>query len=392
MSSRIEMLRRKVARAARSFAALVCAAGCSASGDQVLGNIRPEPPPVPDASASHDAAAACTSFMSSEARETGFDLDIYFTIDRSSSMADRFGDKWDLFVSGFTRFLHSSSADGVGIGLGFFPSPTNQDACNRCPPRDCGCLASCGCPCDAMMNPRPCQRGPICDPDTYDQADVDIATIPGNAGALATSLSPFPFGPTVMRPALRGALEYTGFFTANHKDDRVYDVLVAGGPPSTDICAPDTVDDVANVAAASNTRTFVVAFDYQGPSLDLVADKGGGRLFSIDPRAEDVALRFASLVQELRAEGHCDYEIPQGVDFGKVNVEITLPDDAGTATTFVSYQVKNRDACGASLGWYYDRSDRPTRIVACPAACRKIHGPPEATVVLKTGCPTLPPP
>ena len=39
MCSLIEMLRRRAARAALGFAVLRCAAGCGASGDQLLGNI-----------------------------------------------------------------------------------------------------------------------------------------------------------------------------------------------------------------------------------------------------------------------------------------------------------------------------------------------------------------
>ena len=82
-------------------------------------------------------------------------------------------------------------------------------------------------------------------------------------------------------------------------------------------------------------------------------------------------------MEQLRAEPHCDYEIPPGAVIDKVKIEITLPSDGGSATTFVSSdQVKNRDDCNGSLGWYYDR----TRITACPEACRKIHGPPEASV------------
>jgi hypothetical protein len=351
MCSRIETLRRRAARAALGFAVLRCAAGCGASGDQVLGDILPDLPPGADSGSQPDAPPACANFMTWPAHEIGFDLDIYFLIDRSNSMVDPLGDKWDLFVSGFTRFLHSNTANGVAIGVGYFPAR---------------------------------QRGSMCDPNTYERADVDIGPMPENAGAIAMSLGPYPlgppFGPTVMRPALHGALDYATSRAAYHRDERVYVVLLAGGPPTPE-CPSDTIDDVASAAAASNTKTVVVTFDYDNnaPSLEPIATRGGGGLFSFDAKSEDVEPRFVSLVDQLRAERHCDYDLPQGAVTDRVKLEITLPSDGGSATTF-SYPVKNRDDCSDSLGWYYDRADRPTRIVACPKACEKIQGPPEATV------------
>src|SRR5207237_7332373 len=119
-------------------------------------------------------------------------------------------------------------------------------------------------------------------------ADDDIGPRPQNAGPIATSLAQYPGGPTVIRPALHGALDYATSHAANHRDERVYVVLLAGGPPPTpDPCVSDTIDDAASAAAASNTKTFVVTFDYDsppGPSLEPIATRGGRRLFSFDPR------------------------------------------------------------------------------------------------------------
>src|SRR6476619_5167858 len=97
--------------------ALACQIGCGANGDQVLGDILPQPDIRIDASPPPSDGGVCLSPDKSSGREIASNLDVYFVIDRSMSMVDPFGDKWDGFASGFTRFLHSDGANGVGIGL-----------------------------------------------------------------------------------------------------------------------------------------------------------------------------------------------------------------------------------------------------------------------------------
>jgi hypothetical protein len=366
---------------------------CGANGDQVLGNIRPDNGVIDnDASTPMDAPTGCNTFKSSPAQEVGSVLSIFFTIDRSQSMLDPLGDKWDAFTSGFTRFLHSSAADGVGIGAAYLPFGGNPEACSHCLPRDCACLAACGCPCDPRMDPRTCQRASMCDPTSYGPV-VDIAPMPQNGGPLAISLGQFPFGPTVVRPALVGALDYTVDRAARNHDERVVEVLIVGGPPSASDCSPDTIADCADAAASSSTPTNVVAFDYVGPSLATIATRGGGRLYEFDSRRDDIAMRFADLVQDLRSEPSCQFDVPSDTtDWDKVNLQITSSSDGGASTTLISRQVQNREACAGGDGWYYDRPDHPTRIIACDAACAKIDGPPEATVTITVGCGSAPPP
>ena len=394
MSSPAETPRyaRRCATTALILVALGVELGCGASGEQVLGTIRPDDAPIrADGGGGGNDAVACSSLLSFEARKITSNLDIYFTIDRSGSF-DPTGDSWDRLVSGLTQFLHDMAA-GLGVGIGYFPV-TTPDACNRCDPRDCGCLmAQCGCSCDQRGDPRPCPRVAQCDPASYDTPDVDIGPIPQNAGSVATSLfAQTPSGPTTVRPALRGALDYVANYTAAHPNDRVVTVLVAGGPPDTDICQPDTISVCADVAGSANTQTHVVAFDYFGPSLDPVAQRGGGRLFVFDSRrqGQDVAMQFSDLVGAISAESHCEYEIPSGADTNRITIQITSPASGSGSMIFEPAQVKSREACNGGQGWYFDRSDRPTRIIACDETCLKIDRTPQATVQIKICAP--PPP
>src|SRR5262245_12195329 len=103
------------------FAALALALiGCGANGDQVLGEILPQDNPIQvDASTpGPDSGGTCSVAVSSAAREVGTDLAIYFVIDRSQTMLDPLGNKWDAFSSGFTLFLRTSAVDNLDIGVG----------------------------------------------------------------------------------------------------------------------------------------------------------------------------------------------------------------------------------------------------------------------------------
>jgi hypothetical protein len=368
-------------------------AGCGANGDQVLGTIVREDTPISlDASPAPDSGGGCSVFGHSDAREIGFDLSVYFLVDRSQTMTDPMGDKWDAFVSGFTLFLRSPTVDGIGIGAGYFPTAGNGD-CGQCRPGDCTCLASCGCPCDMRMDPRPCPRTPWCDPNSYDRADVDIAPMPQNGSALLVSLTQLPFGPNVMRPALQGALEFATEHAARNRNERVEVVLVAGGPPYQGECMPNNISDCADAAGSSNTKTHVVAFDYTGSSLDSIAGRGGGRLYTVDHHRDNVSARFADIVSNLRNQPHCQYDLPSDTtDWNRVNLQINFPNDAGTGeTTRIVRQVKNRQACNGDQGWYYDDAAHPSRIIACDATCNTIHGPPEGKVETTVGCGAPPP-
>jgi hypothetical protein len=284
-------------------------------------------------------------------------------------------------------------ADGIGIGAGYFPAGGNPDFCSQCAPRDCMCLAGCGCPCDMRGDPRNCVRGPVCDWNTYTRADVDIAPMPQNGGALAMSLGQPSFLHANVRPALQGALAYASEHAERNKNDRLAVILVAGGPPDPGFCAPDTIFDCADVAASSNVKTWVVAFDYIGSSLEPIAARGGGRQYTFDSHREDVAIRFAQVVEDVRRQPSCQYEVPFGqFDPDKVNVNITSPIDGGDTLTTPLFRVKNRDACNGGPGWYYDSFDHPTRIIVCDASCNKIHDAHDADVWIEQGCPTVPPP
>jgi len=351
------------------------ALACSATGDQFLGTVMSDKATQADAAPpGSEAGGACLPARQGRLEEATSDLDIYFTIDSSQQSFNP--DQWDTFASGFTRFLHLDSANGIGMGIGYFPQ--SRETCGGlCQPGDCSCLMGCGCDCGARFDPRSCQQSVPCDASNYHTPDVDIAPLPQNAGPLAASLSTqYPSGQRTIRPALQGSLDHLAYFEGSHPNQHVVEVLIAGGPPSSD-CQPGSIADCANVADGSNAKTFVVAFDTADAPFDPIAARGGTERairFDANRNIED---QFVSLVSTIGMAPYCEYALPDGVDYRNINVTLTAVVDAGLSPILNVSRVRDRGSCeNVMLGWYSDR----THIVACDETCRKIRAGMQPTV------------
>jgi hypothetical protein len=203
-------------------------------------------------------------------------------------------------------------------------------------------------------------------------------------------------GPATTRPALQGALEYAAGYQAQHLNQRVVEVLIVINPPAAIECMPNAVADCADVAAQSNVQTHVVAFNYNGPFLDPIANKGGGKLYQFDGRRDDIAMKFGELVQDLLLADSCQYALPTSATSpDKVSVEIEqFSDDGGELPLLIPPPLKNRSACNnGQEGWFYDRADQPTRIITCGATCNRIRAMQNPRVKIRVGstaCPSPP--
>jgi hypothetical protein len=233
-----------------------------------------------------------------------------------------------------------------------------------------------------------------CDAKAYDSLDVEIGPVADNLKGLQAQLDQArPGGPTVMRPALEGALTHANEWRRDHPDRRIAEIVIAGGPPTPEACDPDAIGDCATAAGSSSTRTYVIAFGASSPSqslLDPIAASGGTKKAYLvtDTRRESVNQKLTDLFRQIISDAQktCEYELPEtgsAFDQGRVNLELS-------GSTPV-YQVQNRKTCGqAALGWYYDSSEHPTRIIACDPTCDAIRN--GAQVRMKVGCPTEPAP
>ena len=49
-------------------------------------------------------------------------------------------------------------------------------------------------------------------------------------------------------------------------------------------------------------------------------------------------------------------------------------------------KVASKDKCGDEFAWYYDDSEDPKQIIACPAACTEIEGAELGKIRILLGC------
>jgi hypothetical protein len=388
-------------------------------------------------------------------------LDMYILLDKSASMLDVTGTgattKWDAIRAALESFVNDSASAGLGVGLQYFPllkagvpttcttnaecgagGPCFLDTCDNAPAgpatvcaadSDCPpgghcipfglCTRSVGnvqqlcspigsrCPagygnCVDIAN-RPCVNGDECTQTAYATPAVGIAGLPGNAGALMSSIdATMPAGDTPTAPALEGAVTEAGTWAKANPGHRVVAVLATDGLPTE--CMPTDIDAVAafatqGVAAAPSISTFVIGVF--GPAdtdsqtnLDTIAKAGATTKAFIVDTSGDVTKEFQAALNSIRGSAlvSCEFQVPKstgsgGLDFGKVNLEVTKSDGQKEQLVYVDSDA----ACASATGpaWHYDvapSSSTPQRIIVCPNTCTTITSDPGATVNLQIGC------
>jgi Mg-chelatase subunit ChlD len=404
-----------------------------------------------------DAACATKSQQADRVQ-----LDLYLMLDSSGSMAEPTANgqtKWMAAQAALTTFLQSPQSAGLGVGLQYFPllqpnlpdqcqtdamcpggtcplerlcnSQTNPTACNTnadCP-RGIACVRvgacldptgnltfcfpalpgfSCnndlGNPCLPLAGY--CSNRDLCSQADYAAPAVEIATLPGAAAGMVTSIGrQVPQGLTPTAGALSGAIAHAQVWGRAHPTHRVAVVLATDGFPTE--CTPSDIPGVAALAAVAAAgmpaiSTFVIGVFAPAEqadartNLDAIAGAGGtGTAFLIDT-SQNVTQGFVAALNAIRTMAlSCEYQVPVppadgGVpDYFAVNVQFT----SGAGQTVTIGNVPDRGACSASKGgWYYDVDPNtratPRTINICPTACTQLQADPAGRVDILLGCST----
>jgi hypothetical protein len=331
-------------------------------------------------------ASAC---VNDRRRGEGIPADIFIMNDQSLSMSCSIptgGDRWDAMKNAITTFVNSQAATGLGVGIQYF-----------------GILQGFG---DT--------RG-TCNASVYENPDVEIGALPGNAQAIVQSLN--RHGPSTYTPtpaALQGAIAHAKAWATAHPSHLTSVVLATDGEPNLCGTTGDIVGDVANIAAAGfngnpKIPTYVIGIiggsaanggrgcnldpaPPNKPDLDRVAQAGGTKsAFIVDAANGDTAAQFLDALNAIRGSAviPCQYVLPPSepgkeIDPGKVNV--TYTPSSGSAQPLL--QAPSQAQCPASGGWYYDDPATPTKILLCPATCSVVSADPKGQVDVLLGCKT----
>lgn len=256
--------------------------------------------------------------------------------------------------------------------------------------------------------------GISCTATDYQLLAVNIATLPGVASGISTSLNNhIPNGLTPTYSALAGALNAAKTYATAHPGDIAAVVLSTDGIPNSGGGAgcDDTTADIDGLAAAAlagtpSVKTFVIGV--LSPSdntaaatstLNGIAAAGGTSAATIIGTGSTTESDFVTALQKIRGQSlPCQFDLPvpeAGTpDYSKVNVVYT--DSATMNASVVPYVADLADCAadgGANGGWYYDvdpfiDAGTPTKVVLCPATCSTVQGDPTGKVDVVQGCKT----
>lgn len=313
-------------------------------------------------------------------------LDIYIMFDQSGSMCncvdpvfDMIGrpcpdaeckaTRMDAVREAARLFMEDPESQGVGVGLGYFGKQTIGQA--------------------------------SCDEADYEDAAVEIGTLPGHAKAMMSSLDGIePTGETPSGAAIRGACTYAQGWKEQNPDHETVILLLTDGRPEAPVtcgdgsgaCCP-TIDDAVEAAATCkdanpSIRTYVLGVGPMLDNLEQIAVAGGTeRAYLVE--GGDVANQVLDALRIIRGDAiPCTMGLPTppgglALDYTKVNITYASPSCKATYYTYV----ETVDACADEGGWYYDDVDAPQNIKLCPSSCDQVAAP-GGKLVFTVGCET----
>jgi len=235
-----------------------------------------------------------------------------------------------------------------------------------------------------------------CDPADYGVPVVPIAALPGNKAAIVDAISKKKADgeATPTQPALEGAIAFAKDHAKKNPDHLVHVLFATDGIPNN--C---TYNNIKGAAAAAEKAfndypsipTFVLGIGKLS-DLDAIA-KAGGTKQTYLADGSTVASQLVDVFNEIRANGECQFVIPQpgpglDLDFDAVNVWYTPL--ASSEKEAVPY-VDDVESCDPELGgWYYDDPTKksPTKVLLCPKTCEGVKLSAEG-VEVQLGCKTI---
>lgn len=326
-------------------------------------------------------------------------LDLMIMLDQSGSMSEDGGNgktKWVAVTDALKSFVDLPQAAGLGVGINYFGLSSGGSCPSSCmTSADCGACGPCVGAVPMFNFPGICAASDSCNWSDYAGAEVEIAELPGAAGAIKSSIgmhSPSTGTPT--HPALQGAINHAKGWANAHPGHVTVVVLATDGVPSG--CNEDigAIADIAELGFTVNPsiRTFVIGVGSSLSSLNAIAAAGGTTEAFIVDTASNTTQQFLDALNVIQGIVlPCSYGIPVPPvgepDFKSVNVNYT----PGGGTKGVIPFVANEAACPASgNAWYYDDPANPTQILLCPSTCQTVSGDTQGTVDIVLGCATIP--
>jgi hypothetical protein len=390
--------------------------GSSGSGGSSSGGVGPVvnvDASADDGSTQVDEDAACGT---GEASASLKEVNMFVMFDRSWSM-NECGDgttappsmgmtqsldcptlsRWDLTSVALTQFVQSPEAADINIALRFFPDDNPAPGCNG--------YAAMGGGFGMVPEPVPGENCDVaaCAVPLVDLAPLLVEAAPADAheaALVAAITAATPPGPEIPNPnpgtptyaALGGAEQWATAHQLAHPESQTVVVLITDGEPYG--CDTDTAS-IAGLASDANANAGVLTYivgltGASEPQLNQLAMAGGtGEAYFVSDGNTATADLLAALIAIKGQALACDFPVPaqtaDGKEIDPKLVNVNYQSGEGGPVTELGI-VDSLDACGTSLGWYYDNPAAPTRIFLCPSACQTITSDGMARLQVLAGC------
>jgi hypothetical protein len=347
-----------------------------------------------DASATLTADAACVTESTKAAQ---LPLDIYVMVDQSLSMEERIasgGSKWTAITGALTAFINQPSLAGVGVGIQYFGLPVGGKTCSTT------CQSNANCAGEKCV-PIPALGFSVCEScldscvaSDYATPEVEIATLPGAASALAASIAAHK--PSTLTPtsaALEGAVGHAKAWAAAHPGHVTIAVFATDGDPSECDLNLSNINAIASNGASGTPPilTYVIGVGSSFTALDGIAKAGGTTSAFTIGTTGNVNQKFLDALNKIRGAAiGCQYSIPtpkngEILDLNTVNLQYTR-----AGKTSIIPRVPSKDKCPSTgEAWYYDDNGAPTQILLCDNACKNVGSDTEGDLVVFVGCSTV---
>lgn len=292
-------------------------------------------------------------------------VSLVFMIDRSGSMGNgsdgqNLSVRWQPVVSGLETFFGDPASANLSASLAFFPINDNDG-------------------------------NPVCTAGSYQTPVVTMTALPNQTPFKTAMDGTGPGGYTPTKPAMQGAADYAATFKAQGKNVAI--VLATDGVPNKCSSSVDNVGTIAQTAAASGVKTYVIGVGPETGNLDSIAASGGTNK-AIMIATNNTAQVSSDLIKALGGIASsllgCNYTLPQPpagqtLDITKVNVNYT---PANGAVQTLAYSAD----CSNKGGWHYDNNAAPTQVLLCDDACNTAKSSAGAKLDVIFGCKTAAPP
>ncbi|KYF98030.1 cell wall anchor domain-containing protein [Sorangium cellulosum] len=275
--------------------------------------------------------------------------------------------KWDPVVAATQQFFADPSSEGLTASLAFFPAEDDK-----------------------------------CTSEIYATPDVPLTPLPSPAfGAALDQIEPMTSsdwrGGTPTAWVMRGT---SAFIEAQRQQNpgKYAIVLVTDGYPQGCDEASDTIDAVvadAQAALADSILTYVIGVE--NPPIDGAPDtlddlheiaaaggtEGAVLIDTGDPSQTTAA--FKAAIERIRSAAvSCTMAIPlppDGSSFDKEKVRVVYTDGANAATELAYDQ-----SCATDGAWRYDEPASPTQIVLCVDTCTTVQADATAQLSVDFTC------